>query len=760
MTDYSTYIHAFMINDNHVSPPYEISVYEEKITCPHCREVKGLKQLDVETSKCMNVSSICIKNFKGLKDARFEPRSYSCLVGENNAGKSTVLQALVYALNRPKNIPASMFYDESQPIVFILKFENIVDGDLKRLKQEHRAKLAPLIYGGELTLTSKYTINEGLDLLVSQLVPIEEKYREEGINNFFRGNRSVVQARSVVENEYHEFIDNYPEAATVLQAKEYLNSCIEALPDESFEYIDRALPSGIPSSISSLLPEPIYIPAVKNFEDDLKTTQSTSFGRLLGLLMEDLTPELRDINETLVDLKKRLNCYVDDRGIIQDERLSKVVELEGTIEKFLAENFPNVSVDLEIPPPELKTILNTAKIYIDDGSRDLVDNKGDGVKRSLTFSLLRAYVDLLSRKRAESQSEESDNSEEVIERPLIFLFEEPELYLHPKAQRILFGTLAKVSTLYQTVITTHSPLFFEPGVTAQFVRVAKENCEPKPIGKLYPVDFELDQENLNTFRMAKYDHSEAAFFSSHIVLYEGESDDFFFRYVAKTIDTNWNFEDNNIGLVEVGGKGNFSKFRRFFESFGLKVSILCDLDVLIKDFHHLGASEAAQQLRQGLIRRLDNHISEFEVTAELTGKRVKNKVKNPRWVAKYETAKDIIKTISESGNVTPDQIESLNSLFIWESEEARYIVLSTNDTIKNDLVALLDILRSEGIYILSKGAIEDYYPEGVTVSCSKPERAVKVIEHIVSAEMAINLSLPLSEGRATEFEEIFSNIFG
>ena len=65
--------------------------------------------------------------------------------------------------------------------------------------------------------------------------------------------------------------------------------------------------------------------------------------------------------------------WIDYNGHMQDERLSKVVELESTIEGFLSENFPNVSVDLEIPPPEIKTILTTAKIYIDDGSRDLID---------------------------------------------------------------------------------------------------------------------------------------------------------------------------------------------------------------------------------------------------------------------------------------------------------------------------------------------------------------------------------------------------
>jgi len=229
---------------------------------------------------------------------------------------------------------------------------------------------------------------------------------------------------------------------------------------------------------------------------------------------------------------------------MRDERLEKVIELEKTVEGFLSENFPNVKIHLEIPPPELKTILNSAQIYVDDGSRDLIENKGDGVKRSLTFSLLRAYVKMHSERNREEVDDEEEQ-EELLDRPLLFLFEEPELYLHPKAQRILFGTLGSISKLHQTVITTHSPLFFAPGVTAQFIRVAKEDGNPKPIGKLYPVDFSVDQENLNTFRMAKFDHSDAAFFSGHIVLFEGESDDYFLQHVARLLNDSWDFDKKN-----------------------------------------------------------------------------------------------------------------------------------------------------------------------------------------------------------------------
>ncbi|MBK9395333.1 MAG: AAA family ATPase [Uliginosibacterium sp.] len=208
-----------------------------------------------------------------------------------------------------------------------------------------------------------------------------------------------------------------------------------------------------------MLPEPIYIPAVKNLNDDLKTTQSTSFGRLLGLLLEDMTSDLEDINQSLRELNALFNRVKNPDGEV-DLRHEKVKQLETEVEGLLGENFPNVKVQLHIPPPELKTILNTAQIFIDDGSFDLIDNKGDGIKRSLTFALLQAYV-----KRLEQSAEELVEQGKST-RPLIFLFEEPELYLHPRSQRVLFGTLSRISRTHQVLVTTHSPMFFAPGVTA------------------------------------------------------------------------------------------------------------------------------------------------------------------------------------------------------------------------------------------------------------------------------------------------------
>ncbi|WP_204262616.1 AAA family ATPase [Methylobacterium sp. BTF04] len=476
----------------------------------------------------MKLERVYISNFKGLKAVEVRFDSFDCLVGENNSGKSSVLQGVVWALGRSGTLPLALYYDQAENVQFKLTFTEIENHDLLRLSPEQREKIQDIVFSGQLQLIVKFPPNEKCETLALRRTAREERLREPSIAEALQGKRGPAITLSVREN-YPEFADRLPENATITVAKEFLKASILALPDDQHVLIESPLPTGIGPSITNLLPEAIYIPAVKNLIDDLKTTQSTPFGRLMGLLLEGLGSELANIQESLASLNRLLN-RVDVGGETVDGRHDNVKKLEETIEGFLQDNFPSIKLELNVPPPELKTILSAAQIYVDDGSRDLIDNKGDGIKRSLTFALLQTYV-----QNRDQQATTQLEIHEIVasRRPLIFLFEEPELYLHPRSQRVLFNTLAKISASNQVVVTTHSPLFFEPGVTASFIRVSKEATLPKPVGRLYPISLNLDQDNTEVFRLTKFENTDAAFFSRGIVLFEGESDDFYCKHTAQ-----------------------------------------------------------------------------------------------------------------------------------------------------------------------------------------------------------------------------------
>jgi len=465
-----------------------------------------------------------------------------------------------------------------------------------------------------------------------------------------------------------------------------------------------------------------------------------------------MAEDLETINQSLRNLNALFNRVKDADGE-GDNRHEKVRLLEGEVQEFLEENFPNVKVQLHIPPPELKTILNAAQIFIDDGSYDLIDNKGDGIKRSLMFALLQAYVKRLER-ATQALAEHGEAT-----RPLLFLFEEPELYLHPRSQRVLFGTLARVSNTHQVVVTTHSPMFFEPGVTASFVRVAKRHELPKPAATLYPVNFELNAADAETFRLARFEHADAAFFSQGVVLFEGESDDAYCRHVAKMLDAAWDFEKKNIALVKVSGKGNFQKFRKFFESFGITVKIVADLDALFDGFQHLGATDATVVLKSAAIQKLDDRIAALVIVADPSARQIKKRVAKESWRAQYVAAREALRKVHQGAAVDGATIELLDGLFAWEKDTTRLQICTQDEEAAAALVPLLDSLREQGICVLARGAIEDYYPENVALGGSKPDRALAACSAVTTREQAVALASPLAAGRVSELEEVFGCLF-
>lgn len=308
----------------------------------------------------MKINKIAIYNFKGLRTAEFLPTQFACLVGENNAGKSSVLQAIAFALNRPNQLGHEVFYDTTQPVEFHIELSDVTERHLMRLAEEHRGRISELVVDQCLRIIVRYREGQRVEVRVVRWVPTKAEYREEHISHILSGKKGSAVRQAIVAN-YPEFSADCPVDLNSTNAKKYIASQISKLPRDQLIPEEAPLPSGIGPSITALLPEPIYIPAVKNLADDLKTSQSTSFGRLLGLLLEDMSPDLAAIRQSLNELNNLFNRTERD-GVIVDTRHSRVRALESDVEGLLKENFPDVKIELKIPPPELKTILNATQM--------------------------------------------------------------------------------------------------------------------------------------------------------------------------------------------------------------------------------------------------------------------------------------------------------------------------------------------------------------------------------------------------------------
>jgi len=517
---------------------------------------------------------------------------------------------------------------------------------------------------------------------------------------------------------------------------------------------DIPLPTGIDNSIRAILPEPVYIPAVKDLTDELKTKETASFGKLLNILLDVIEGDLTEAVETFENLRRKLNRVTQEDGTIVDDRMERVKAIESTIQLNLQETFRNVQIELEIPPPEIKTVLSNATIVADDGMRGPIDNKGDGLKRAITFSILRSYVQLSQNADWRRGPGEGKPTREKF----LFLFEEPELYLHPRAQNILFDALSLISKKHQVLVTTHSPLFFSADDTTTFVKVWKTRAHdlPKPIGNCCTIDL-TDIGEKDKFQIISFESSNLAFFSSRIVLVEGDSEMIVLPHIAGLLDSRWDFKSTSTDLVKISGKGSFQRYKDFFICFGVDIAMVADLDVLLEDFDKLSPSDRARQLRDELIGDVDAIIDAENLLEAPSPRLVKEEFQRDRAKALYDRL-----LAARRANDVSGQASILDELFVFERTKPRLEVLRDASRAvmlrkKRDLLAELRLGR---VYVFEKGAIESYYPVGIT-GPDKPSRA-QAFCVAVSTKDAVRAqcdTIDIGGTRVSEFDVIMRSIF-
>ena len=83
----------------------------------------------------MQIGHIRVENYRGLKDVQADISRFACIIGENNAGKSSLLQAFVSFLDG-KTLNASDYYDDTLPVTITLRFDNVDSKDLRILADE------------------------------------------------------------------------------------------------------------------------------------------------------------------------------------------------------------------------------------------------------------------------------------------------------------------------------------------------------------------------------------------------------------------------------------------------------------------------------------------------------------------------------------------------------------------------------------------------------------------------------------------------
>lgn len=719
----------------------------------------------------MKFTSLTIKNYRALRDVEIPISRFVCLTGENNAGKSSFLQAFSLFL-RGTTLADTNFFDPSENITIAVGFDEVGEDDLARLADEHRTKIEPLIKNGKLKLVRRWGGDGKSQLGYYGLVPTAERFQSEFIDALVKGQKPGAGFRTKVLAPYPELEDKITNASTQAAVKDAIRGLGDALPDGEKDERFVALPTGGGFSIAPMLPEPIYIPAVKDLRDETKTTETSPFGKILGIVMDWIEPQLGDAKKLFHDLTKQLTRIRNAEGQIEDQRLPDIRRIEERMESLLRESFSTVSLELEIPPPSIKSVLSTAQIFADDGIKGPLELKGDGLRRAVVFAILRTYVEFVAEqefreiKKQAQQSVPADGENQVKPKlpSYLLLFEEPELFLHPDAQRILFDALRIFSEKHHVVVTTHSPLFLGPEATATFVRLSKtkEGGVPRPFTVARPVNITLDAKD--AFQIICFENNNAAFFSKRVVLVEGDSDMIAFPHVARLLNPDWQCSKHSVAFARIQGKGNIRRYRSFFDTFGVRVFVIGDLDVLNDGFEHLDPNQELRTLHQNLNNEISRVIGATGPQPAPNAKAVKRAHDKTALPKLWEKVREARAKVESDSSLFPQLEAAVADFFAWEQKHERREALRKADDpgLAAAKARLLAALRRFGIFILEKGDIESYYPEAIDGS-DKPSKAQNFCKTVTSREQALRccsiITCPETKLSGPEFEFILGPVF-
>jgi hypothetical protein len=157
-------------------------------------------------------------------------------------------------------------------------------------------------------------------------------------------------------------------------------------------------------------------------------------------------------------------------------------------------------------------------------------------------------------------------------RGLVFLMEEPELFLRPQAQRYLYRLLDELSHENQIIYSTHSPSFLNVARLDQLALVTRDAETGTRI--VQPRRLATDED----FRvLSEFDAERSELFLARAaILVEGLTEKLAFPFVFRALGHDADREA--ISIVECGGKSNIPLFGRICRTTGIPFVVVHDRD--------------------------------------------------------------------------------------------------------------------------------------------------------------------------------------
>ncbi len=524
----------------------------------------------------MKIESVRIENFRSYKDETIIFDDYTCFVGANGAGKSTVFYALNIFFRQFKDsktdlskLSESDFHhkDTKKDIKITVTFKNLSD--------QAKDDLADYVRQGKLIVTAiaKYDpLNER-----AEVKQFGNRLGIESFRIFFEADKEGKRAGEL-KDIYTSIRIQFPNLRNVstktdmIEAlKEYEathpEDCVLIPSEDQFYGASRGV-NRLASHIQW-----VFVSASKDATEESEESKTSSLGHLLARTVRSKVSFDEKVNELRTEAKKQYQALLDAEQSALDD-------ISNSLQNRLATwAHPNLSAKvLWRHDPDKSIKVEEPLAYIKIGERGFegdLSRFGHGLQRSYMLALLQelALID------------------DVNAPTLIMGIEEPELYQHPPQARYLAETLIELSEKgTQLLLCTHNPLFI-PGDNFDKIRIVREFGNPSRT-KVTSVSYEdlskelenIGEKNLKESGMvAKLYPSlnpviNEMFFCKVLLLVEGQEDIAYITSYLMLTGANVEFRKHGCHIVPVDGKSRLTKPLAMAKLLSIPAKVIFDGD--------------------------------------------------------------------------------------------------------------------------------------------------------------------------------------
>lgn len=517
----------------------------------------------------MYIAELSIENFRSFKSqTKIEfHEGINVIIGQNNAGKTTVVKALEL-----------LFSNSKSKRLLIDDFNR--DTTVEELKAEPpKIRLSATL----VESVGEEEYSEELVTVASWLTKLESPYEAQITYEFYLPEKEVEEYKSSMNS----ISNSDPE------------ECWNIIRDDFLRKYTHKVLSGNPAHSNGVDPESInkfdfqFLSAIRDVERDLFSGRNPLLKEIIDFFMdyEIKTSEILDKSQQIAEIKVKKQAFsrdakeliksLQDRMVEGNRHMLKYVEDTGAGFDGMSPSFDGMILDTELYSA-LKLIVQN-----ETGIKLPAINNGLGYNNLIYISLL------LAKMQKDASGDYLGANAKVYS---VLAIEEPEAHLHPNMQYKFLKFLKENqdTEVNQIFITTHSPNITAAVDLEDIIVLQKYEKETRVAypGKVF-TEAPDDQKSKNYVKRFLDVTKADMFFSKNLILVEGLAEQLLVPEFAAAMKLD--LADTHTSIINIGGR-YFEHFLKLFDTeksevaIKKKVACITDLDPVKKEKNNEKAS--------------------------------------------------------------------------------------------------------------------------------------------------------------------------